>query len=320
MSDRLKARITQSKPVQLIIRTVLKWQQDECSEMGAALAYYGILSLFPLLLVILSIVGFLLGADIDVYNQFLRWAKTSLPPSAYSIVENTLLHLNQSSITAGLISFFLLLLTASNFFGALNRFLNTTWQVRTEQHSNNLIASTLNFLKGRILGFGLVLGTALLMLLSLLSDIAIQVILKIVDELNQSIEFMEIDSLWLLNRLEKGTIFLLLSLAIMVLFKILPSAPVAWSDVWLGALITVALFMLLKYLVSNSIIEIGSQFLSFGVVGGVMVLLLWIYLNCQLFLLGSEFTYVYAHIFGSHRQKRVDRLSVDRLSKEMRTK
>ncbi len=305
VSARLKTRIIQSKPVQLIIRTLLKWQQDQCSDMGAALAYYGIFSLFPLLLVILSIFGFLLGADTLVYSQLLRFAKSSLPPSAYSIVVSTLLHLNQSSIRAGLISFFLLLFTASNFFSALDRFVAQIWQVRTGQHANNdLIGSALNFLKGRISAFGLVLGTALLMLLSLLSDLAIKVLFKIVAEFNQSIDFIELDTLWLLNRLETGTIFLLLSLAMMVLFKILPSTPVAWGDVWLGALITAALFMLLQYLVSHSIIELGSQFLSYGVVGSVMILLLWIYLTCQLFFLGSEFTYVYAHLFGSRQSQK----------------
>ena len=303
----LKTRIIQSKPAQLIIRTLLKWQRDECLDMGAALAYYGIFSFFPLLLVILSIFGFLLGTDTDVYNQLLSLAKSSLPFAAYSIVVSTLLHLNQSSIGAGLIGFLLLLLAASNFFGALNRFVKKIWQVQERQHTNNdLVASALNFLKDRIAAFGLVLGTVLLMLLSLLSRIAIDATLKIADNFNQSIDFIAIDTLLLLQGLQKGTIFLLLILAIMVLFKILPSTQVAWGDVWLGALITAILYRFLQYLVRNSIIQIGSRFLSYGVVGSVMILLLWIYLTCQLFLLGCEFTYVYTHLFGSRRQRKVD--------------
>ena len=106
MRDLDKTKIIQSKPVQLIIRTFLKWQRDECWEMGAALAYYGIFSLFPLLLVILSIVGFLLGADTAVYNQLLSLPQNTLPPAAYSVVISTLRHLNHSSIRAGLVGFF----------------------------------------------------------------------------------------------------------------------------------------------------------------------------------------------------------------------
>ena len=307
MRERFKTRIIESKPVRLIIRVLLKWERDECSEMGAALAYHGIFSLFPLLLVILSIAGFFLGSDADVDNQLLKLAQSSLPPSAYDIFESTLLDLNQSSMGAGLISFLLLLFTASKFFSALDHFVNKIWQVQTSQHThNNLLESALNFLQSKLSeSFWLVLGTALVMLLSLLSDIALQVILKIAEDFNQSFDSVQIYSPWLLNRLEQWIIFLLLSLAIAVLFKMLPLTQVAWGDVWLGALFTAALFMLLKYLVSNSIIELGSKFLGYGVVGSVMLLLLWIYLVCQLFLLGSQFTYVYTHLFGSRRPKRV---------------
>ncbi len=274
-----KTRIIQSKPLQLIIQTLHKWQQDECLEMGAALSYYALFSLFPLLLVILSIVGFLLGSNTNVYNQLLGLAKSSLPAPAYSIVESTLSHLNQSSISAGVVSFFLLFFTASSIFGTLAHSVDKIWQVQQERHANNrpahhnLMANLLNFLQRRMLALGLVLGTSALILLSLLSDIAIKIILQIAESFDEAIDLMEFNTLLLLQGLETGTIFLFLSLAIMVLFKILPSTKVAWGDVWLGALITATLFMLLQYLVSNSIIELGSRFVPYGVVGGVMVLM-----------------------------------------------
>ncbi|MGK7917558.1 MAG: YihY/virulence factor BrkB family protein, partial [Prochloraceae cyanobacterium] len=137
MNPLLRSRIIQSKPLQLIIQTLRKWQQDECLEMGAALSYYALFSLFPLLLVILSIFGFLLGSDTKVYNQILELAKGWLPLAAYSIVESTLSHLHQSSISAGVVSFFLLLFTASSIFGTLARAIDKIWQVRTRRHANN---------------------------------------------------------------------------------------------------------------------------------------------------------------------------------------
>ena len=303
MRDRFKTRIIQSKSFQLIMRTFLKWQQDECLDMGAALAYYGLFSLFPILLVILSIIAFLLGPDSNVHHQLLSLARSYFPPSIYTFVISTLLHLYQSRIGAGLVGFALLLFAASNVFLALVRFVDKIWQVQRVQPVNNhLTTSALNFLKGRILALGLVLGTALLILLSLVDDIVSKVILQIFYQVNQSVDFMQIDSLWVLNRLEKSIIFLLLSLAIMVLFKILPSTMVAWGDVWLGAFITVTLFQLLQYLVTNSMFELGNQFLYYGVFGSAMILLLWIYVICQLFFLGCEFTYVYACLFGSRRR------------------
>jgi membrane protein len=301
--------IMHSKAFQLIIRTFLKWQKDKCLDMGAALAYYTIFSLFPLLLIILSIVGFFLGPDTDVYNEILNLAKNWLPPLAYNMISSTLLHLNQSSIGAGVFGFTILLFSASNLFSSLARFVNIIWQTPIEQPSNNNLGTrVLNFLKERILGLVLVLGTSILMLLSVLYDIATQIFLKIVYEFNQSIDFIEIDRLELLNQLEKGTTFLILSLTIMGLFKILPSTFVSWSDVWLGSLITAGFFMLFQNFVSLSIFEIGNRFLSYGLFSGVMVFLLWIYLTYQLFFLGSEFTYIYAHLFGSRRQRKIENM------------
>ena len=300
MNTSRKSKIINSKSVQLIIQTLRKWQQDECLEMGAALAYYGIFSLFPLLFVILSIFGFLLGADTNVYNQLLSLVRSSLPPAAYNILISTLLHLNKSSIGAGLVGFFLLLFTASNIFTALKRFVNKIWQVQRLQNiDNDWIASSLNFLKSRILAFLLVLITATLPPLSMLSGIVIDIILEILDNFDQSIFLGELDTLFVIQGLQKSVTFVIVSLAFVVLFKILPSTKVAWGDVWLGALITTVLFKFFRLLVSSSIIQIGSQFLSYGVVGSIMILLLWIYVNFQLFLFGCEFTYIYAHLFGS---------------------
>ena len=303
MKDPLKAKISQSKPVQLIIRTLLKWQRDGCWSMGAALAYYGIFSFFPLLMIVLSIVGSLLGGETDVYNQLLSLAQSTLPQASYSLVINTLSHLNSNSIGAGIVGFFLLLFTASNFFGALKRFVNEIWRASQQQEkNNNLRRSILNFLQERIFAFGLVLGIVLVVEVFLISRIVIYTVLNTVNSFDQSLSFFNIDYLLLIDRIQSGTIYIIMSLALMALFKILPSTRVAWGDVWLGALITESFLHLLQYLVRNSIVQLGSQFLSYGVVGSIMVLLLWIFFTCQIFLLGCEFTYVYAHLYGSRRQ------------------
>ncbi len=311
MNTLLKTRIIQSKPLQLIIQTLHKWHQDECLEMGAALSYYALFSLFPLLLVILSIVGFLLGSKTNVYNQVLGFAQSSLPSVAYGIVESTLSHLHQSSMSAGVVSFLLLFFTASSIFGTLAHAVDKIWQVQTQRdadrrldrNDNDLITNVLNFLQRRILALSIVLGISALMLVSLLSELAIKIIIEIAESFDQAIELIDFDILLLLQGLEAGITFLLLSLALMVLFKMLPSTRVTWGDVWLGAVITAALFRLVQYLASNGILQIASRFLSYGVVGSVMVLMLWIYIVSQLFFLGSEFTYIYAHLFGSRRQR-----------------
>jgi membrane protein len=96
-------------------------------------------------------------------------------------------------------------------------------------------------------------------------------------------------------------------LVVGLLYKILPRTYVAWGDLWLGALFTATLWSILQQLITNSVISLGSRFQSYGVVSSFMVLMLWIYLTSQIFFLGGELTYVYAHLFGSRRgQKRIN--------------
>lgn len=296
-------RVLPSRVVQLGIQTIIKWQKDECLEMGAALAYYALFSLFPICLVILSIVGFILGPTTDAHDQLLKVAQNILPTEPFKIFEETLLNLNQSSIGAGLIGFFLLLLTSSKIFEALNRSVDKIWEIHTEPKPNQgLKDKVISFLKDKILAFFLVLSTVLVLLASMLSNVAIQIVLAIVNQFENVITGIKIDNLLLIRGLQLGISFFLVMAVIMGLFKVLPSCRVRWRDIWLGAFLTVCLLMLLQNLVSSGFIQIGEQFRAYGVIGNVMVLLLWIYLTFQIFFLGCEFSYIYTHLFGSRRQ------------------
>lgn len=291
--------------MRLLGLTLLKWQQDDCLEMGAALAYYAVFSLFPIILVILSIAGLLLGPTTDARGQILYFAKEALPPDAFSVVQNTLRELHAGSTRASIIGFGILLFTASGFFGALSRAFDKIWRVHARHRSGgSVLAIILNFIWQRIFAFLMVIGSTSLIFLSLISNIAIDTLTRLLDEFDQRITFITINQVTLLPWLQLGISFLILTLVVMVLFKILPSTRVTWGDIWLGALITAALWVILQQLISNSFISLGSRFRSYGVVGGVMVLMLWIYLTSQVFFLGGEFTYVYAHVFGSRKHLR----------------
>jgi len=297
-------RVLPLKVVQLFIQTAIKWQKDECLEMGAALAYYALFSLFPIFLVVLSVLGFLLGPNTDIYTQLLTVAKNILPTEPYNIVKDTLLNLNQSSVGAGLVGFFLLFLTASKIFEALNRSVDKIWVISDNlETKKKLKHKAIDFLKDKILAFFLVLGTVLVLLISMLSNVAIKVILEIVNQFQNLVIGIEVDNLLLIKSLQLGISFFLILSVIMGLFKILPSRRVHWQDIGLGAFLTVCLLMLLQSLVSNGFIQIGEQFRAYGVIGNVMVLLLWIYLVFQIFFLGCEFSVVYSQLFGSDRQK-----------------
>ena len=302
MVKSFKTWVRQSQIAQLLFQTFFKWRQDECLEMGAALAYYALFSFFPIILVILSIFGFLAGPNTVISQQILVVAKETVPSSAYSVIENTLAQLHQGSASASIVSFGVLFFTASGFFSALDRSVDKIWRAHPSQIPNqNLISLVVGFVGRKLFAFVLIFGAAALTLVSLLSTLAIDIVLKMVENFSNHVGCITIDRVALLSMLQLGVSFMTLTLVVMVLFKILPSTQVEWGDIWIGALITAILLVVLQQLISNSVISLGSRFQSYGVVGGVMVLMLWIYLTSQIFFLGSEFTYIYAQLFGSRK-------------------
>jgi membrane protein len=301
---RYVAKVIRSRVSRLLLQTSLKWQRDNCMDMGAALAYYALFSLIPTVLVILSIFGFLVGPNTYIYSQIFIISQEILPPVASQIFMDVLVQLNQDRIGVGVVGFVLLLIAASSFFTALDRTFDIIWETSQRSASDSGINEiALAFIRRKIFSFVLVLGAGGLLIISLLSNIIIRVILRLIQEFSDQFSLVEIDTFITLQFLQLISSFLILTAVLMVLFKALPSVRVTWRDVVLGALITATLFLMLQNLVSRSVINFGSQFNSYGVVGGVMVLMLWIYLTSQIFFWGGEFTYVYAKTFGSRRIK-----------------
>ena len=304
----LKAELLPSRPAQLLIQTGLKWDRDNVPGMAAALSYYALFSLFPLLLVLLSIFGVLIGPNTEAFLMIQDAIERFLPTEVHDLVKETVIALNQNSVGAGLVGFVLLLFMASTIFVILKRYVNQIWQSpsRVTEAGSPLKMATF-FIVNKLSGFLLVFGTALLLFASLVSNIAIKIILKLVNEFQELLPFIQIDELQLSRGLQVSSSLFILSIAICILFKILPTVRLSWNDVWLGGLLTASALVGLQQLVSNSVISIGGRFLSYGVIGSVMILMLWIFLACQIFFFGCELSYVYAHLFGSRRQRRTDR-------------
>ncbi|MEH1970559.1 YihY/virulence factor BrkB family protein [Nostoc sp.] len=296
----IRATILPSRLPQLFIQTGHKWSQDNCSGMAAALSYHALFSLFPLILVILSIIGLLIEPHTEAFQSIKGVVERYLPPEVHDLVKGTVIALNQSSTGAGIIGFGLLLFSASTVFSVLSGSVNRIWRSDTTA-SKSIRRTVLSFVLNKFLAFLLVIGTGLLLLTSLIANIAIRTTLDLVANFRFAFSFIQVDELQLAKGLQVGSSFLILAITACVLFKILPSVYVGWRDVWLGALLTALLLVGLQQLISNSVITLGSHFLSYGVIGSVMILLTWIYLTCEIFLIGCEFSYVYTHLFGSRR-------------------
>ncbi len=292
--------IFDSRLGQLILQTAITWQQEDCLDQGASLAYFALFSLFPIMLVILSVVGFVLGPDSAASEQILRLVERSLPTEAVVMVESTLTDLNQSSVGAGITGFVLVLFTGSGFFSALDRAIERLWGEEDFSSSQGLISSAREMINKKLTAFALTIGSALLILLSQASSFVLQLILRITENVDEVIGFVDFDELLIYRGIELLVTVLLLTGVLMGLFRFLPPLALQWRDAIPGALTTATLFLLLEYLINNSIIHLGSTYLSYGVIGGVMVVLLWLFLTCQIFLLGTVITHTYTYRFGSY--------------------
>jgi len=292
------------RPAQLLIQTGLKLNYDNVPGMAASLSYYALFSLFPLLLVILSIMGALVGPETDAFNTLQGAIARYLPPAVHDLVRDTVIALNQNSVGAGVIGFGLLLFASSTVFAVLRRSVNMIWRSPNQSSSDESVyRMVLFFVLNKLTAFLLVLGTILLLLVSLVTNIAVKTLIKLVANFQETFAFLDFNESSLSWGLQASSSIFVLAIAICILFRVLRYSRLGWRDVWLGALITTLLLVGLQQLVSNSVVTIGGRFLSYGVVGSVMILMLWIYLACQIFFLGCEFSYVYAHLFGSHRNQ-----------------
>lgn len=309
MLQYLRTTVLPSKPAQLLIKTGLKWDQDNCPGMAASLSYFALFSLFPILLVILSVLGRLIGPNVAAFEAMLNSVAQYVPPEVRELIYSTLVSLNENSVGAGIVGFGILLFAASAVFGVLRASVNRIWRSPSRvSEVGSPVKMVLFFIFNKLLAFVLVLGSSLLLLASLLASIAIKVILELISTFQRWFPLLQLDELELTRGLQASSSFLILAITACLLYKILPAVRVGWQDVWLSALLTASLMLGLQYLVSNSVISIGGRFLSYGVIGSVMILMLWIFLTFQIFLFGCVLSYVYAYLYGSRRHKSMDQL------------
>jgi membrane protein len=300
----LRSTVLPSRPAQLLIQTGLKWDRDNVPGMAASLSYYALFSLFPLLLVLLSVLGALVGPNTEAFRNIQMAIVRYLPPEVHELIKDTIIALNQNSVGAGIVGTALLLWASTTVFSILRQSVNRIWQAPNRASESGSVGQmVMFFVTNKLFAFLLVLGTALLMLTSLISNIVVKALIELTTTFVETFAFIQIDELQLTRGLQAGSSLLFLALAICILFKVLPSTKLSWNDVWLGALVAAALLVGLQQLTTSSVVSIGGRFLSYGVIGSVMILMLWIFLTCQIFFFGCELSYVYTHLFGSRRRE-----------------
>jgi len=268
----------------LLKQTFQEWLEDKAPQLGAALAYYTVFSLAPLILVLLAIVGVIFRDDAaGAWNKITQQMSYFLDPNALQVVQNIAEKASQSgkSTIATIIGVALALFGASGVFGQLQDALNTIWGVKAKPSRG-----IWGFLRTRFLSFAMVAGICFLLLVSL----AIEALLKGFSHYVQSV-------------LPGGivialTVYLIFDFAVVVLlfamiFKFLPDVKIQWRDVWIGAVMTAILFGLGKWLL-GFYLGSGAASSAYGAASSLITLLLWVYYSSQILLFGAEFTQVHA--------------------------
>jgi membrane protein len=273
----------------LLKETVKEWGEDKSSRLAAALAYYTVFSLAPLLILVIAIAG-LLFDQAAVREQIVQQIQSLVGEDGASIISTALDNANRpgqnSGIIATIISIAVLLFGASGVFAQLQDAMNTVWDV--EAAPNN--AAT-GFIRKRILSFAMVLSIGFLLIVSLVISAALSAAAAFL-----SGALPGFDLLWQLLNIVLSLVVLTVLFA--MLFKFVPDVRIAWKDVWFGGFITALLFTIGKYLLGLYLgrSSVGS---AYGAAGSLVVLLAWIYYSAQILFFGAEFTQVYARRYGS---------------------
>ncbi len=271
----------------LLKQTFKEFGDDKVPRLGAALSYYTIFSMAPLLLIVIGVAGLVFGhqaAQGQVFDQL----KTVMGPATAATVQEMVKNAGKpkSGSIATIIGVITLILGASGVFGQLKDALNTIWDVKPKKP-----AGIMGLIKDRFLSASMVFGIGFLLLVSLVVDAMLAAVGKYGAK-----HLPGGEAIWHIVSLVVS--FVVVTALFAMIFRLLPDLKIEWRDVWLGAAFTSFLFVLGKFALGLYLAKsaVGS---SFGAAGSLVVLLVWVYYSAQIVLFGAEFTQVYARAEGS---------------------
>jgi membrane protein len=268
------------------------WSDHNASRLGAALAYYMLLSIAPLVIVVVAVCGIVFNravAESELLLQIRGLVGDSGANTVHMLLDNT--RHARSGVIATVVGILALLFGASGVFVELRGSLNTIWDAPPRRSSvwRNLIWQ-------RFVSFAMVLALALLLLTSLLISAAFTIAGKFFHEL------IPLHTVVMGQALESTISFAVIWVLFALIFKFVPEVPIAWRDVGIGAGVTALLFTIGKFLLALYIgtAGVGS---TYGAAGSLVALVVWVDYSAQIFFFGAEFTRAYADSFGSHSRR-----------------
>ena len=283
-----------SQQWQMSKAAVKAWVDDYAPSMGAALSYYMLFSLAPLLIIVIAVAGLVFGQE-AAQGEIVAQLRGIMGEEGAVAVEGLLKAAREPAkgVVATIVGIAILILGATGIFAELQSALDRIWRVPASKEESGIW----HLLRTRLLSFGLVLGLGFLLMVSLVVSAALAALGKWWGGWFAGWDVL----LEILNFAVSLAIFTLL---FALIYKMMPRARIPWRDVWTGAAVTALLFTLGKVLIG---LYLGKSSLAsgFGAAGSLVVLIAWVYYSAQIFLFGAEYTWVYANQHGSRVQKPV---------------
>jgi len=285
MSSRSRAKLV----VDLLKQTAREWIENDVPQLGAALAYYSVFSLAPMVLLLIAVVGVLFRDDpAGAWSKITEQMSYFLDRSAVTMVQQIAQQVSApaKSLLGGTIGFALALFGASGVFGQLQNALNIIWGVKSKPRGG-----IWGFVRSRFLSFALIAGIGFLLLVSLVIEAGIK-------SFSHYLQSILPGALTIIIPLYLTFDFVIVTAVLAMIFRILPNAVIRWRDVWTGAVLTAILFLIGKWAL-GIYLGSGTAASAYGAASSLITLLLWIYYSSQILLFGAEFTQVYARICGA---------------------
>lgn len=272
----------------LFLKTYREWRDDRAYLYAAALSFYALFAIAPLIIIVIATAGMVFGKT-AVSGEIVALTENLIGHEIATVIESIIqsAHLSDASLLMTIVSFFVFVFGASHLFSELKHTLNRIWDV-----DHRSLKNIKNIIRSRFISMLLVLGFGMLLTLSIIFSAVLSTI---------GVFLMNIlpIKIYTISILYTAIVFIATTLIFAAVYKILPDLKISWDDVWIGAIVTALLFMIGNYIIGvyMSYVNIGSVY---GAAGSLIVMLFWLYYCAQIFFFGAEFTEVYAMERGSY--------------------
>jgi membrane protein len=277
MINKIKDRLLRITLVRLIYDTIEGAVKHDAAQRAAGVAYYSLLSIFPLMLGLIAVFGFFLPS-VDFQNELLKFVDNNVP-GATDFLRQNITHIISLRSGMGILSIVILFWSASAMFGAINLAINRAWEVRRYR---------LPFPVRKSIEIGMVFGIGIIFLLSLGAGHLISILHGVSDLAVADMIIVKVGS--------RLVAFLLIFIVFLLLYKLIPNTKTHWRYTWPGALLAAVFFEIARTLFILYLENLVSFQYIYGSIASIIILLVWIYYSAFIMILGAEFTFQYGRL------------------------